>query len=111
MTFDNFSPIQDRRYIDVGAGGPTPFAFTVSSNATWLKVSNPRGPRGSISPNTPEERAFISVPKWNILNECENSAIVTFTAAVLGQPSLIVPVIFITTKNSPPNGFSTVTCV
>ena len=101
MTLDNFSPIQDR-YIDVGAGGPTPFTFSVSSNATWLKVSTSRG---SISPITPEQRVFVSVPIWNQLNEGENIALLTFTATVSGQPSLVVPVNFIATKNTPSSGF------
>lgn len=101
MTLDNFSPIQNR-YIDVGAGGPTPFTFTVLSNVTWLKVSTQRG---SISPNTPEQRVFVSVPSWNQLNEGENNAVVTFTATASGQPALVVPVIFIATKNTPSSGF------
>lgn len=102
MTLDNFSPIQDR-YIDVGAGGPTPFTFTVLSNVTWLKVSTPRG---SISPNAPEHRVFVSVPNWNQLDEGENHAVVSFTAtASAGQPALVVPVFFIATKNTPSSGF------
>ena len=101
MTLDNFSPIQDR-YIDVGAGGPTPFTFTVLSNVTWLKVSTARG---SISPNTPEQRVFVSVLNWDQLNEGENNAVVNFTATVSGQPELVVPVVFIATKNTPSSGF------
>ena len=101
MTLDNFSPIQDR-YIDVGAGGPTPFTFTVMSNVTWLKVSTSRG---SISPSTPEQRVFVSIPNWNQLNEGENEAVVDFTATASGQPALVVPVIFIATKNMPSIGF------
>ena len=101
MTLDNFSPIQDR-YIDVGAGGPTMFTFTVSSNVTWLKVS---APRGSISPNTPEQRVFVSLQNWNQLNEGENNAVVDFTATAPGRSALVVPVIFIATKNTPSSGF------
>ena len=101
MTLDNFSPIQNR-YIDVGAGGPTPFTFTVLSNVTWLKVSTSRG---IISPNTPEQRVLVSVPDWSQLDEGENGAMVTFTATASDQPALVVPIFFIATKNTPSSGF------
>ena len=48
---------------------------------------------------------FVSVPNWNQLNEGENNAVVTFTATASGQPALVVPVIFIATKNTPSSGF------
>ncbi|KAF4611503.1 hypothetical protein D9613_003870 [Agrocybe pediades] len=101
VTLDNFSPIADR-FIDVGAGGPTPFTFTVKSNSAWVKLS---ATQGSISPSNPEQRIFVSVPDWSKLKAGSNSAQITFTATAEGQPSLSVPVTFAATKNTPASGF------
>ena len=79
-----------------------PFAFTVLSNVTWLKMSTTRE---SISPNAPEKRVFVSVPDWNQLNAGENNAVITFTAIATGRPALVVPVIFMVTKNTLSSGF------
>lgn len=101
ITLDNFSPISNR-YIDVGAGGPAPFTFTTSSNVSWLTLTPAKG---SISPNAPEQRVFISVPDWSKLSAGLNSAQITFTATSSGQPALAVPVMFYATKNAPASGF------
>ncbi|KDR78329.1 hypothetical protein GALMADRAFT_138431 [Galerina marginata CBS 339.88] len=101
VTVDNFSPIVDR-YIDVGAGGPTPFTFTVTGNVTWLKFSTSKG---SISPSTPEQRVFVSVADWSKLSAGSNFAQVTFTATASGQPALAVPVMVVAVKNTPSSGF------
>jgi hypothetical protein len=101
VTLDNFSPITDL-YFDVGAGGPAPFTFTVTSNVTWLKLS---ASKGSISPDAPEQRIFVSVADWDNLDAGSNEAEINFTATASGQPQLIVPVTFIAIKNVPSSGF------
>ncbi|KAH9476877.1 hypothetical protein JR316_0010793 [Psilocybe cubensis] len=101
VTLDNFSPIADR-YFDVGAGGPTPFTFTATSNVTWLKLTPAKG---SISPSAPEQRVIASVTDWSKLSAGSNSAQITFTATATGQAPLVVPVMFFAVKNTPPSGF------
>ncbi|KAG7087753.1 hypothetical protein E1B28_013694 [Marasmius oreades] len=76
MSLDAFDPIQDR-YVDVGAGGPTPFDFTVSTNVDWLKISDTSG---SISPDNTEKRIFVSVADWSKLETGSNAALIKFAA-------------------------------
>ncbi|PPQ73060.1 hypothetical protein CVT26_014652 [Gymnopilus dilepis] len=103
LTIDNFSPIANR-YVDVGAGGPQPFTFSVSSNVSWLSFSPSKG---SISPNNPEQRVFINVD-WSKLSGGNSFAVVNFNASAPGEFPLgpeQVAVTFIATKNSPSSGF------
>ncbi|KAF9529105.1 hypothetical protein CPB83DRAFT_283981 [Crepidotus variabilis] len=101
VVLDNFSPIKDR-YLDVGAGGPTPFTFTVSTNSTWLKLSTTKG---SISPDQPEQRVYGTVSDWNSLPIGTSIALVTLTAKASGERDLAVNTYFKAIKNEPPNGF------
>lgn len=105
VTLDPFDAFQNR-YIDVGAGGPAPFTFTVTSNATWVKLSPTRG---SISTSNPEQRVFASVPDWSKLAAGANFATLTFTATAKNQlvNVLTVPVVFAAnnTKSALPSNF------
>lgn len=101
MALDSFSPFQNR-YIDVGAGGPTPFTFTVTSNASWVKLTPAKG---SISPKSPEQRVFISVADWSQLAGGANTASLTFTATASKEPASAVTVMFTATKVAPPADF------
>ncbi|KAF8889120.1 hypothetical protein BD779DRAFT_1662212 [Infundibulicybe gibba] len=92
ISLDNFAPFGNR-FIDVGAGGPAPFTFTASSNASWLKLSPTHG---SISPTAPEQR---STPAG------VSNAVITFTATASKQPPLVVTAMFSATKSSVPSGF------
>ncbi|KAF5375554.1 hypothetical protein D9615_009219 [Tricholomella constricta] len=83
---DNFDPIGNR-YIDVGAGGPNPFTLTVSSNASWVSLSQTKG---SVSPTAPEQRVFVGVKNW--------------TSASKQQP-LVVSVLFTADKYTVPATF------
>ncbi|KAG6864856.1 hypothetical protein C0991_006757 [Blastosporella zonata] len=93
VTLDPYSPFGNT-YVDVGAGGPAPFTFTVTSNAPWVSISTPKG---SISPLKTEQRVFLSA-NWNALSAGANTAILTFTAVAAGQPNLAVQVTFVATK-------------
>ncbi|KAJ7866061.1 hypothetical protein B0H14DRAFT_2347693 [Mycena olivaceomarginata] len=101
LNIDQFDPIPNR-FIDVGAGGPTPFTFTAVSNSSWLTVSPTHG---SISPANPEERVFASVD-WTKLPEGLSSANITFTA-VSGSPptTMMFPAFIVANKTSVPVGF------
>ncbi|KAG6840546.1 hypothetical protein C0991_005863 [Blastosporella zonata] len=102
VTLDPYSPFGNL-YIDVGAGGPAPFTWNVTSNATWAVASLTKG---SISPSNTEERVFISVKDWDSLVVGANTAVFTFTAIASGQPPLAVPVTLVATKQAAlPNGF------
>lgn len=84
MTIDPFVPTGNR-FIDVGAGGPTPFTFTVTSNASWVNISPSKG---SISPSNPEQRVFLSVD-WSKVSGVQTAAL-TFTATPQNQSRLSV---------------------
>ena len=99
ITLDSFVPFGNR-YIDVGSGGPAPFTFTVTSNASWLQISPPKG---SISPNNPEQRVFFSVD-WSKVDGAQDAQI-TFTALAQGQPNLVQTVGFTANHTVVPNGF------
>ncbi len=101
VSLDNFSPITDR-YFDIGAGGPTPFTFTATSNTSWLKLSVAKG---NISPKAPEQRVFVSIPDWSKLKDGSNSAQVTFKATAAGQADLSLTVTVFAQKNSVLGGF------
>lgn len=103
ITLDNFVPAGNR-FIDVGAGGPTPFTFTITTNASWLK---PSITKGSISPNSPEQRVFFSVD-WSKVSGTQNAQIM-FTAVASKQPNLAVPVGFTAVNNAVPSGFKGMT--
>ncbi|KAF8900166.1 hypothetical protein CPB84DRAFT_1847416 [Gymnopilus junonius] len=99
LTIDNFSPIANR-YVDVGAGGPAPFTFSVSSNVTWLQFSPSKG---SISPNSPEQRVFFNVD-WSKLSAGNSFAQISFSASAPGEFPLgpeQISVVFVATKNTP----------
>ncbi|KNZ79537.1 hypothetical protein J132_09265 [Termitomyces sp. J132] len=104
VTLDNFDTF-GTRYIDVGSGGPSSFTFTVTTNATWVKLSQTRG---SVSPSAPETRVFASVNDWSQLPDGTSSATLTFTTTALNpfsQLPLSVPVNFNVTKHTLPSTF------
>ncbi|KAJ8073009.1 hypothetical protein PM082_019877 [Marasmius tenuissimus] len=102
LSLDSFDPIQDR-YVDVSAGGPTPFEFTVTSNVSWVELSDTGG---SISPDNTEKRIFISIPDWSQVGSETGVALINFTAK--GSPKdLVVPLTLTVnnTQNSLPSTF------
>jgi hypothetical protein len=101
IALDPYIPFGNR-YIDVGAGGPTPFTFTVSSSVPWLQLSTTMG---SISPKSPEQRVFASVKDWSQLAAGANTATIKFTATAAKQQLLTVNVAFTATKPTVPSGF------
>ncbi|KAG6879212.1 hypothetical protein C0992_004354 [Termitomyces sp. T32_za158] len=94
VALDPYSPFGNF-YVDVGAGGPVPFTFNVSSSESWVTLSTTQG---SISPSNPEERVFLSVEDWSVLSAGTNTATVTFTATSANASPLSVGVIFNATK-------------
>lgn len=99
ITLDNFVPLGNR-YIDIGAGGPSPFTFTVGSNVTWLKLSQTSG---SISPNNTEVRLFLSVD-WTQVEGVSN-ALITFNATAQNQPLMTTTAFFVANHSVPTAGF------
>lgn len=94
ITFGNF-------YFDVGAGGPTPFAWTATSNVSWL-ILDP--PKGSVSENTKEQRVFASVD-WDQVTGAE-TALISFDADVQGQPPMSLTVTFTANHTEVPGDFT-----
>lgn len=86
----------------MGAGGPSPFTFTVSTNATWLKLTPGSG---SVSPTNPEVRVEATVD-WDSLPTGQSFASLSFNAVAKGQPPAAVPAFFVATKNAAPTGFN-----
>ena len=68
------------RFVDISAGGPTPFTFSTTSNASWVNIESGEG---SISPSAPEQRVFLSVD-WSKVSGVQSTKI-TFKATVPGQ--------------------------
>ncbi|KAI0651150.1 hypothetical protein C8Q79DRAFT_1004466 [Trametes meyenii] len=99
LTLDPFVPAGNR-YVDVGAGGPSPFTFTVTANKPWLKISPTNG---SISPSSPEQRVFLSVD-WSQVTGAETASL-TFTALPQNQPKLSVGATFTANKTTVPSTF------
>lgn len=100
LTLDPYVPFGNR-YIDVGAGGPSPFTFTATTNVSWLKLSPSSG---SISPSNPEIRMFASVD-WDQVTGAELGQI-TFNAVIPGQPDMSTPAYFLANKTVVPTGFT-----
>ncbi|KAH7927567.1 glycoside hydrolase family 115 protein [Leucogyrophana mollusca] len=101
MTLDPYVPFGNR-YVDVGAGGVTPFDFTVTSNVSWLEFSITSG---SISLSAPEQRVYISVSDWSQVTGAE-TATINFNSTAQGQPMLNVPITFIANHTVPPSDFT-----
>ncbi|KAH9920841.1 uncharacterized protein BXZ73DRAFT_104577 [Epithele typhae] len=99
LTLDPFVPTGNR-YVDVGAGGPSPFTFTVSSNASWVTLSTTKG---SISTDNSEERVFLGVD-WDKITGVQ-AAVVTIKATIPGQSSMSVPVTLTADKTVVPSDF------
>ncbi|OBZ74779.1 hypothetical protein A0H81_05486 [Grifola frondosa] len=99
VSIDPFVPAGNR-FFDVGAGGPTPFTFTATSNASWLKLSPAKG---SISPSSLEQRVFASVD-WSQVTGVE-SAVLTFAANVQDQPPMSQDINFVANHTLIPSGF------
>ncbi|THV03529.1 hypothetical protein K435DRAFT_835829 [Dendrothele bispora CBS 962.96] len=109
LTLDPFDPITNR-FIDVGAGGPAPFTFNVSSNVSWLDFSMTQG---SISPDHPEQRVWVSVSNWDKLEDGDNLAMITITPTAPNGPELTVgmrragaAIPFVARKMEVPGNFS-----
>lgn len=100
MSIDSYVPAGNR-FVDVAAGGPTPFTFTATSNASWLDISPAKG---SISPNSPEQRVFLSVD-WSKVTGVQ-STVINFAADVQGQSTMSVTVTFTANHTVVPGGFS-----
>ena len=88
------------RFVDVGAGGPTPFTFTATSNVSWL-IFTPN--EGSVSPSNPEIRVEATVD-WSKV-EGVQGAQVSFKATAKGQQPLSVPIFFVANHTVVPGGF------
>lgn len=99
LTLDSFVPFGNR-YIDIGAGGPASFAFSLTSNVTWLHLSSTKG---SITPSSPEQRVFASVD-WSAVTGVQN-AIITITATAAGQPSSSQAVYLVANHTVAPSDF------
>ncbi|CAK5271250.1 unnamed protein product [Mycena citricolor] len=111
ISIDQFDPISDR-YIDIGAGGPTPFTFTVVSNASWLTLSPNHG---SISPSSNQEVRVFARVDWTKLDEGLSTAALNFTAFgadkkvltvnAFGSPRDLVQTFIVANKTTPSAGF------
>jgi len=101
ITLDNYSPIKDR-YIDVGAGGPKSYTFTVAAAAPWVSLS---ATRGSVSPSSPETRVLAGVKDWNSVPAGTTSTKITLVSKASGERDQTVVVTFTVTKNAVSGGF------
>ena len=99
ITIDPFVTFGNR-FVDVGAGGPSSFTFTVTSNVSWLNISPDKG---SVDLQNPETRVFFSVD-WSKVTGAE-FAEVSFTANAPGQPVSVAPATFVANHTVVPSDF------
>ena len=100
LVLDSFD-VFGSRYVEVGAGGPNPFTFTATSDASWLSIS-PNS--GSVSPEEPETRVFFTVQDWDAI-QGNATAKVTFTANADGQKPASFAVDIVAVHNTVPDDF------
>ncbi|OBZ74822.1 hypothetical protein A0H81_05528 [Grifola frondosa] len=72
VSIDPFVPAGNL-FFDVGAGGPTPFTFTATSNASWLKLSSAEG---SISQLSRTAHLRAQPPMSQVINFVANHTVV-----------------------------------
>ncbi|KAL5526415.1 hypothetical protein ACEPAF_8138 [Sanghuangporus sanghuang] len=99
ISLDTYAPL-DSRYIDIGAGGPFPFAFTASSNASWLTLIPSEG---YVSPSNTEVRVQATVD-WDQVVGSEIAQI-NFNATSEGQMPMSIPVFLVANRTVAPEGF------
>ncbi|EJD06965.1 uncharacterized protein FOMMEDRAFT_102997 [Fomitiporia mediterranea MF3/22] len=99
ISLDPYVPLNSR-YIDVGAGGPSPFTFTATSNVSWLTLTPAEG---SVSPSNPEVRVEATVD-WSQVDGSQ-AAQINFNASANGQMPMSVPVFFVANRTVAPQGF------
>ena len=99
LTIDPFNHFGNR-YVDIGAGGPSPFTWAATSDHSWVKISPSQG---SISPSAPEQRVFLSVD-WSKVSGVQSTKI-TFKATVPGQKSMQSSVTLTANHTAVPSGF------
>lgn len=100
LTFDPFIPAGNR-YIDIGAGGPASFSWTISADQKWVKFSQTSG---SISPSKSETRVFVSID-WNSVPSSSAIANINLNATSKGQQDMNQPIGVVTNKTAVPSGF------
>ncbi|KAH9943881.1 hypothetical protein B0H21DRAFT_747405 [Amylocystis lapponica] len=91
LYLDNYVPAGNRYFL-IGAGGPTPFNYTATSNATWLTLS----PTGTY-------RVYASVD-WAQVTGVQY-ALITFNATVPEQPPMSFTATFVAMHNEVPSDF------
>ncbi|KAG2005716.1 hypothetical protein CC2G_002098 [Coprinopsis cinerea AmutBmut pab1-1] len=97
LTIDNYDTFGNK-YIDISAGGPSSFDYSIKSSESWVRISSTRG---SISQKNKDiERVFFSVSDWGSLQDGRNEARITVTANARGQNPLDVNVNFVAIKNA-----------
>lgn len=105
IALDNFDTFGNR-YVDVGAGGPASFTFSIASNVSWISISQTQG---SVTPSALEQRVFFGVKDWSQVPLGTTTAALNFTAIAAKQLPLVVPAFFTVTKNSVPSSFKGIT--
>jgi len=100
LYLDNYVPAGNRYFI-IGAGGPSPFTFTATSNVTWLNLTLTGD---SVSPSTPEQRVYASV-NWDEVTGVVEYALISFNATIPGQPAMSFTATFVAEYNEAPADF------
>ncbi|KZS95511.1 hypothetical protein SISNIDRAFT_452165 [Sistotremastrum niveocremeum HHB9708] len=99
LTLDNYTP-SGSRYIDIAAGGPNTFQWTINSNVTWLKLNSTKG---TVTASSPETRIKLTVD-WSKVTGAQYAAI-QINATAKGQAPMNQPVFFIANNTVVPKGF------
>jgi len=100
LNIDPFVP-SGSRYIDIGAGGPATFQWTIGADSAWVKFSQSSG---TITPSKPETRVLISAD-WGKVPGSSANALISVNATADKQAPMSQIIMFTANKTSPPSGF------
>ena len=99
---DRYSPISNR-YVDVSAGGPAPFSWNVTSNASWVSTSLEGG---DISPDSKEARLYLSVNDWSAVNGTSYAQLTFVATSNIDDPLTVNLTLIAYNPGAPAEGFT-----
>ncbi|KAL1720290.1 GH115 alpha-glucuronidase [Schizophyllum commune] len=99
---DRYSPSSDR-YVDVSAGGPAPFSWNVTSNASWVSTSIEGG---DISPDSKEARLYLTVNDWSAVNGTSYAQLTFVAISSIDDPLTVNLTLIAYNPGAPAEGFT-----
>jgi len=101
LAMDPFVPAGNR-YIEIAAGGPSTFAWTLDTTAPWVKFSQTKG---MVTAKSADTRVFLSVD-CSKMSGSSDIALINVNATSQGQADMNQVVMWQANKTAPASGFS-----